>query len=278
MTKPFYQVRPFADLRELMDMSVDLFADRYAFEVKRNNGEHYFITYKDYRDEIDALGTALFDMGLSSARIAIAADNCYEWCLSYMAVVCGGCVVVPTDKELGAEDIYGILAKSESKLLFCDAKMLEKLDREKLPGVTFVCYKQKEDADGVLSFDELVRKGRRLLSAGNTDYLNAEIDPEKLCTLLFTSGTTGTSKGVMLCQRNFCQDVLHAMEVVRIDPEDCGLSLLPLHHTFENTIILFCAPYCGAKVTFCEGFKYALKNMKDLWLCRSFWRPCTAAC
>ena len=263
MTKPFYSGREFRDLRELMDMSVDLFADRYAFEVKRDNGEHYFITYKDYRGEIDALGTALFDMGLAGARIAIAADNCYEWCLSYMAVVVGGCVVVPTDKELAAEDIYGILEKSRAKLLFCDKKMLEKLDASRMPGVTLVCFKLADDADGVLSFDKLIRKGRKLLQSGKEDYLRVELDPEKMSTLLFTSGTTGTSKGVMLCQRNFCQDVLHTMEVVHIDPVDCGLSLLPLHHTYENTIIMFCAPYCGAKVTFCEGFKYALKNMKE---------------
>ncbi len=264
MTKPFYKVREFSDLRELMDMSVDLFGDSYAFEVKRDSGKHYFITYKDYREEIDALGTALFDLGLAGERIAIAADNCYEWCLSYMAVVVGGCVVVPTDKELAAEDIYGILEKSRTKLLFCDRKLLNKLDMSRIPDVKLVCFKQKEDdEDGVLSFDKLVRRGRELLKAGKDDYLHAEIDPEKMCTLLFTSGTTGTSKGVMLCQRNFCQDVLHTMEVVHIDPGDCGLSLLPLHHTYENTIIMFCAPYCGGKVTFCDGFKYALKNMKE---------------
>ena len=263
MTKPFYKVRPFSDLRELMDMSAKLFGERYAFEVKRENGEHYFITYNEYRNEINALGTALFEMGLSRSRIAIAAANCYEWCLSYMTVVCGGGVIVPTDRELGAEDIYGILKKAEVKLLFCDSKILEKIDKEQLSGVTLVCFKQKEDENGVLSFDALLRKGRRLLSGGKKDYLQAEIDPEALSTLLFTSGTTGTAKGVMLCQRNFCQDVLHTMEVVHIDPEDCGLSMLPLHHTYESTIILFCAPYCGAKVTFCEGFKYALRNMKE---------------
>ncbi len=263
MTKPFYKVREFRDLRELMDMSVQLYPDRYAFEVNRDNGEHYFITYKDYRDEINALGTALFDLGLAGERIAIAADNCYEWCLCYMSIVLGGCVVVPTDKELAADDIYGILQKSNAKLLFCDAKMLRKFDRDKLEGVTLVCYKQKEDADGVLSFDALVRRGRKLLQSGKDEYLHVPLDPEKMCTLLFTSGTTGTSKGVMLCQRNFCQDVIHTMEVVKIDPEDCGLSILPLHHTYENTIIMFCAPYSGAKVTFCDGFKYALKNMKE---------------
>lgn len=263
MTKPFYEVRPFSDLRELMDMSAKLFGERYAFEVKRENGEHYFITYSDYRSEIDALGTALYAMGLGTARIAIAAANCYEWCLSYLTVVCGGGVVVPTDRELSGDDICGIFQKAGVKLLFCDSAVLEKLDRDKLSGVTFVCFKQPDDENGVLSFDNLVRKGRKLLSGGKKDYLQAEIDPEKMCTLLFTSGTTGTAKGVMLCQRNFCQDVLHTMEVVKIEPEDCGLSMLPLHHTYESTIILFCAPYCGAKVTFCDGFKYALRNMKE---------------
>lgn len=263
MTKPFYKVRTFSTLREMMDMSVELYSERYAFEVKKDNGEHYFITYKDYRNEINALGSSLCEMGFLGERIAICAENCYEWCLSYMAVICGGGVVVPTDKELAAEDIYGILEKSQAKLLFCDKKVLRKIDKSRIPGITLVSFKQKEDTDDVLSFDKLVSKGRRLLADGMTEYLEAEIDPEKLCTLLFTSGTTGTSKGVMLCQRNFCQDVIHTMEVVKIDPDDCGLSILPLHHTYESTIILFCAPYAGAKVTFCEGFKYALRNMKE---------------
>ena len=84
-----------------------------------------------------------------------------------------------------------------------------------------------------------------------------------MCSLLFTSGTTGMSKGVMLCHRNFCYEVMSAMGVIKITPDDCGISMLPLHHTYESTIILFFAPYCGAKVTFCDGFKYVLKNMKE---------------
>ena len=106
-------------------------------------------------------------------------------------------------------------------------------------------------------------KGKKLLAVGDTRYLNAEIDPEAMCSLLFTSGTTGMSKGVMLCHRNFCFEVMSAMGIVKISPEDCGISMLPLHHTYESTIILFFAPYCGAKVTFCDGFRYVLKNMKE---------------
>ncbi len=130
--------------------------------------------------------------------------------------------------------------------------------------LTLVLIRGKDDDDSdILKIESLLEKGRELLSKGDRRFLDAEIDPEALCSLLFTSGTTGVSKGVMLCHRNFCFEVMSAMSVVKISPEDCGISLLPLHHTFESSIILFFAPYCGAKVTFCDGFKYVLKNMKE---------------
>lgn len=261
--KPFYKVRDFSNIRELMDMSANLFSDRPAFEVKRADGSHFNISYRQYRSEIDALGTALLDIGLSDAAVAVCADNCYEYCLSYITVICGGGVIVPTDKELHSEDIVGIFNACDVKLLFCDEKLLSKLDRAALGDIKIVCFRLEEDSDGVLSFNKLLSRGKQLLEGGEKGYLQAPLDPEKMCTLLFTSGTTGISKGVMLCQRNFVFEVKAAMSVIKIYPEDCGISLLPLHHTFESSIILFFAPYCGAKVTFCEGFKYVLRNMKE---------------
>ncbi len=264
MTKPFYKVRDFTDLKDLIRQSVDLYGDRYAFEIKNGNSEHYFITYKQYSDDINALGTALISLGMKGQRIAVAGESCYEWCLSYMSIINGTGVVVPTDKELLSPDISGIFKVADVKLVFCDKKFYDKLDRSEFPDdLKFVCFRIPEDEGELLSFDKLLKKGRKLVSAGVRDFIDAEIDVEKMCTILFTSGTTGASKGVMLCQRNFCSDVKATMSVVKIYPEDCGISMLPLHHTYECTIILFCAPYCGAKVTFCEGFKYVLKNMKE---------------
>lgn len=263
--KKFYDVREIKDLRDLINQSVKLYADRPAFEIKNKKGEHFEITYKQYGEEINALGTALVDMGLSGEKIAVGGDNSYEWCLSYMATVNGVGVIVPVDKELLFDDINQILNVSDVKLFFCDKKVAKKLNERKdeLKKDLTIVMIHTDKEEGVLNITDLVAKGKELLKSGDTRYLDAEIDPNAMCSLLFTSGTTGMSKGVMLCHRNFCYEVMAAMGIVKISPEDCGISMLPLHHTYESTIILFFAPYCGAKVTFCDGFKYVLKNMKE---------------
>lgn len=129
MTKPFYKVRPIRDLRDLIDQSVQLYGDRPAFEIKNEKNGHFEITYKRYRNEIDCLGTALTDMGLAGEKIAVAGDNCYEWCLSYMATVCGVGIVVPIDRELLFDDINSILNVADVKLLICDGKFARKARR-----------------------------------------------------------------------------------------------------------------------------------------------------
>ncbi len=266
MTKPFYKVRDFNNLRELLSQSVELFGERPAFEIKNADGEHYEITYNKYQHIINCLGAALIDMGYKDSRIALAGDNCFEWCASYMAVVNGAGVIVPIDKELMFDDFNGILSTAQAKLIFCDMNVATKLherEQELDDSLQFVYFDYDGDNDGILTFDSLVSQGEALLAKGDKRYIQSEIDPNAMSTLLFTSGTTGAAKGVMLCHRNFCSEVRLGMQVIKIYPEDCGISMLPLHHTYESTIILFFAAYCGAKVTFCEGYKYVLKNMKE---------------
>lgn len=266
MTKTFYKVKKIRDLRDLILQSARLFGDRPAFEIKNPRGKRYEITYREYLEQIDRLGTALMDMGCANQKIAVCADNCYEWCLSYMSVVTGVGVVVPIDKELLFDDINTILNVADVKLIFCDRKIAEKLSERKdelKSDLQIILIRENSSEAGFLTIGNLLERGRELIDAGDSRFLSAEIDPEAMCTLLFTSGTTGMSKGVMLCHRNFCFEIMSAMGVIKIRPEDCGISMLPLHHTYESTIILFFAPYCGAKVTFCDSFKYIMTNMKE---------------
>ncbi len=263
MTKPFYEVRNFNNIRELVDMSAELFADRPAFEIKRRDSAAEKVTYTQYREDINALSTALLGFGLAGGCAAVCADNCYEYCMIYLATICADGIVAPVDKELHPYDIIGILKAADAKILFCDKKILKKLENYDVGDVRLICIDGDEDGERAQSFDSFIETGRRLIADGRALYKDIEQDPDKLCTLLFTSGTTGISKGVMLCQKNFVFEVKAAMGVIKITPDDCGISLLPFHHTFESSIMIFFAPYCGAKVTFCEGFKYVLRNMKE---------------
>ncbi len=257
--KPFYKVREFDTVRDIVDMSGELFGDRPAFEVKKGD-DHFFLNYTQYRDKINCLSNALVNDGAGDFRIAVLADNCYEYCITYISVVCSGSCIVPIDKELHHRDVEGILKASESKYIFVDEAHISNIPDSFRDKLKIICFDRKEDkGDGIIPFADYLESGRQYGEL----YRTVEQDVNKLCVLLFTSGTTGVSKGVMLCQRNFVFEIKAAMGVLKIYPEDCGISILPFHHTFESSIIIFFAPYCGAKVTFCDGFKYVLRNMKD---------------
>ena len=117
------------NFRELLDRSVRLHPDLEAFIVKLRDGdspEYRHVTFTEFRKEVDALGTALVDLGLKGEKIAVTGENRYEWCLSYLAVTCGCGVVVPIDKELHPDEIAMILNTSEASAIVFSGKMFDK--------------------------------------------------------------------------------------------------------------------------------------------------------
>ncbi|MBQ3151010.1 MAG: AMP-binding protein [Clostridia bacterium] len=266
MTQPFYKVREVTDIRDLVRQSAELYADLPAFEVKADRGEIKIKTFAKYMRDINRLGTALVSMGYKDQKIAVAGKNCYEWFTTYMAVVCGVGVIVPIDKELLITEIKNILSTAEVKLLVCDRAFYKKIAaaRSELdPELKIVIFDQKEDTEETLSYSKLKTKGKKLLECGNTEYLDAVINPEDVCSLLFTSGTTGASKAVMLCHRNICSDVMLAMQVIKVYANDKGLTILPAHHTYEALVSLFVYCYMGVCLAFCDGLRYIAKNFKE---------------
>ena len=210
MNKAIYKVREFGDFRDMLLQSVILYGHSPAFRVKNSVGQIYNISYKRYYSQVMALGTALMSLGLEGSKIAVAGANSYKWCLSYMSVVCGAGVVVPTDKELPFADIKSILEVSEAKAIIFDEKFGKKLleHRDELPeNLILISMEQHDDSDGILSFDRLLEKGNQLVADGNMDYVGKKVDGTKLTVLLFTSGTTGMSKSVMLSANNICSDI-----------------------------------------------------------------------
>lgn len=266
MTRPLYEVREFHTFRELLSQSMARYGSSPAFKVKNEVGQIVDISYDRYHDDVYSLGTALLSLGLKDCRIAVAGASSYKWCVSYMSVVCGVGVVVPTDKELPFADIKSILEVSESKAIIFDKKFGKKIldHRDELPAdMIYICMDAKDDEDGILSFDSLVQKGVQLIGDGNVEYIEAEPDGNKLSVLLFTSGTTGMSKAVMLSARNICSDIMAIMGIVKINKGERIMSLLPIHHTYECTVTFLCCIYGGVSICFCEGIRYITKNLQE---------------
>ena len=263
----FYKVREIRDLRELIKGSVEKRKSYPAFLVKDTSGGEYKpISYSKFDADIDGLGTSLIDMGLLESKIAIIGENSYEWVVAYLAVTNGTGVVVPIDRELHPKEIAHLIKRSGANVIVHSTKMKKSVD-EVLAYVRNVEYvidmAAADDTEDRLSMMKLIEKGNRLMAAGDRRFTDAEIDPDVMCALLFTSGTTGMAKGVMLSHKNIAANVYNMSQYVDIIEEGVGLSVLPMHHTYELTCHIFTGLYQAITLAICEGLKHIQKNMVE---------------
>ena len=266
--KKLHKFRKITDLKDMINQSAQEFADQPAFKYKtKTPGQFNVITYKQFLDEINSLGTKLIDMGLMGKRIAIISENRYEWCLAYMATACGTGVVVPLDKLLPANELETLIVRSGAEAIFYSSKYDEIMKDIKQRQTTDIRYYISMDLDkrqdGVYSQKELVEKGKELIEKGNRKFLDAKIDNETMGFMLFTSGTTAMSKAVMLSHKNIVTNLMDIASVLNLDENDTLLSFLPLHHTFECTVGFLYVIYRGASIAYCEGVRHIADNIKE---------------
>ncbi len=262
-----YKHRQIRDLKDMIDTSAVLYADRNAFLVKNAPGGIYVpIKFSRLKTDIDELGTALMDLGLTGKKIALIGENRYEWVVTYFAVVNGIGVIVPLDRELPAQEVHNLLERSEVSAIVYSSKV-GSIVEEAIQGIESIEYAINMDAlehvDHMLSLKKLQRAGKRLLLEEQRNYVDAEIDREAMCALLFTSGTTGLAKGVMLSHKNITANVYNMSKFVDVSNNWTGLSVLPMHHTYELTCHVFTCMYQGCCVAISEGLKYIIKNMAE---------------
>lgn len=262
-----YVHRPIKDLKEMVNTSAEIYGDRNAFLVKNAPGGEYIpVKFSRLKTDIDELGTSFMDLGLTGKKIAVIGENRYEWVVTYLAVVNGVGVIVPLDRELPAEEVHHLLKRSEVSAVVYSSKVGTVVE-EAIQGVESIEFVISMDAlehiDNRLSLKKLQRAGRRLLLEEKRSFLDAEIDREAMCSLLFTSGTTGMAKGVMLSHKNLTANVYNMSKYVDVSNNWTGLSVLPMHHTYELTCHVFTCIYQGCCVAICEGLKYIVKNMAE---------------
>ena len=248
-----YETVLYSNLKEMLQKSTETYADKVLF-MQKENGAYQSVTYREYYDRVNALGTELLAKGLGGKKIIVTGENCCAWVTAYMAVICGVGVVVPVDKEIPAEEIANIAKVSEASAVIYSSKYEEKIGAI-APEVERIPFD---------SLSALIEAGAKRVQEGDRAYLDAMIDPTVLASLIFTSGTTGVSKGVMLSHRNICFNLAEMCQMVYIDDKDVFLSVLPLHHAYECTCGFLCQVYRGSTVAFSEGLRYITKNMQEV--------------
>ena len=258
----------FTDLKDMISKSAEKFADRPAYVFKtKQKGQLGEITYKQLKNDIDALGTALINLGLKDKRIAVIGENRYEWEVSYLATVNGTGVIVPLDKALPNNEIESLIMRSEVEAIIYTNKYNEIMNELKEKKNTnlkyFISMDLKESNNGIISFEKLIKKGKEQLEAGDTKFIDANINPDIMEIMLFTSGTTSKSKAVMLSHKNIVSNLMDISSVLKVTEEDRFLSFLPLHHTFECTTGFLLPLSVGASIVFCEGIRHISENIKE---------------
>ena len=264
-----HRSRPITDFRHMMETSAELYGDNVAFRQRFAKGEPFRdITFEEMLCDINGLGTSMAALGLLGEKVAVIGENCYQWCTCYLAVTMGGGVIVPLDKELDEAELRHLVIESGVRGIMFTEKYSDMFARMRADLNTqldvLVNLNGTEHTADAYSWELLVEEGKNLIEGGHREFLDAEVIGDSLGIMLFTSGTTGTSKAVMLSQSNICYDIMAAPYLINVYEDDIFFMVLPLHHTYACTASFLVTLYLGASCAVCEGLKYIQKNLQEV--------------
>ena len=267
MSKRIYDYLKINDLKDMLNKTGKLYANRTAYKIKIEEGKYQVYTHKEVRDMINALGTSLINLGLKGKRIAVIGENRYEWEIAYLSIVCGTGIVVPLDKSLPANELELLIERSDIEAIFYTKKYSEIIQNIRLSEKNklkhLISMDNDENGEGIYSQKELIREGKKLIEEGNNEFLNAKINPKEMEIMLFTSGTTSKSKVVALSHENICTNLMDIGSVLDVNQDDVFLSILPIHHVFECTVGFLFSLYKGAETVFCDGLRHIVENLNE---------------
>ncbi len=262
-TEYFYDYPKFNNLKELIHASIQKYPENIAFILKQKNEKevkYKNITYQDFGEQVKALGTGLFELGMKDKRIAIIGKNRYEWALSYVSILLGDMTAIPLDKGLTDIEIRNSLIQSKADCIIFEEKYWDIVNQlkeeDEVPLKQLICM---DKIEGAMTLEEVISLGQK----GNVQaYENTEIASDEMRILLFTSGTTSSSKGVMLTQRNIVENIYSMKCVETFLPTDVNLAFLPYHHTFGSTgqLVMLSS---GVATAFPDGLRYISENFHE---------------
>ena len=263
-----YKATNYKTIKEVFIHSMKEYAKNPLILQKPNHKEPYReYTYEEFGKDVVAFGTKLIKMLPKNSKVVIVSETTYDWYVSYMTMLCGAGIAVPVDKELPDNELENVINRAKATAVIYYAKKKESVKRieDKIPTVKYFIEMDSDDyiVDKHMGLNYLIKEGNELVENGDNSYMDIEIDPEEFKVLIFTSGTTSNSKGVMICNRNLAANINAVSSYVKLYTTDRLFSVLPLHHTYESTIGFLLPFACGASVAICEGLKYIVPNLQE---------------
>ena len=263
-------------LRDLVETSAELYGDKILYIYKRGEARYSF-SYNDYRRDLYRLGEGMSRIGLMGRTVAVIGESCPEYMTAYIAAVSGGGVIVPLDRDLGHAEIARFADLSGAEAVFYTEQFNDVLPSlaEQMPQVRYFIpiapAEGSDTTDGsssagdavILPYSELLALGDKAMEEGDRSFLDYDCtaDMSQMSALLFTSGTTETSKGVMLSHANLVASVNAASRGTIFGPDNTFVDLLPMHHSYEITCGHLGAANLGGTVYINDSLKNTLRSI-----------------
>ena len=264
-----YPGTDYRTIKEIFVRNIEKYKDRpFVLEKFNRKGAFEERTYGRFGEDVKNLGTGLIrTFKLRGEKVMIIGETTYEWYVSYMAMLCGAGIAVPTDKELPNNELENIIKRSDAAAIIYSPRKRDQIKKvaNHCPGVRFFMemYSDEKLNGRFVGLDYVMEEGKFLRGMGYEEYMDIEIEPDAFALLIFTSGPTSASKGVMISNTNLAYNVNAVTPYVYLTPDDRLFSVLPLHHTYESTIGFLLPMAIGASIAVCQGLKHIASDMKE---------------
>ena len=259
--KPLHAKREFENVRHMVEEIGRLYGEKiaYRYRVKPHDKEVVKVSYTELRGDVRALGSEMIARGLAGKKIVLIGKHTYQWIEAYYATMAIGSVLVPLDRDWAKEDLCETVKTAEADFIFCDADVAEKgefIAKElSLPTPLLL----NTEGENTLNLWKI--EGMKKFAEDPAAYYGTPVDVEALALLVFTSGTTGKGKGVMLSQKNFMSDLADVIPF--IDFSERCMNVLPPHHTYGSSVSIYGQNSIGCDIYISSGVKYILKELQE---------------
>ena len=259
MNFPYFNDHPEANnVRELVSMAYTKYNGRTAFSYRKSPSDQKAteVSFQKVAYDVKCFGTEAIARNMHKAHCALIGKLSYNWIISYLSLLSVGAAVVPLDGEWSEESLAETVKDSDCTFLICDYEILKKVDAIRShANISYTLYMNDDD-----SFETFIESGRSRVINGDNSFSKLPIDPTKMSLIVYTSGTTGKGKGVMLSQKAILSNIAGAFQLLRVGKKT--IAVLPPHHTYGSTIGIL-APLCGGtNVYISNGLRYLLHEFK----------------